>query len=98
MIGREVELGDVVSVALDLRALVDRVAEAVKEIEQLVADPSQDVPVADPRAPPRQRDVDRLSGFGCALEHQAPRRLDLGEPALDEVEAAPAHLAGLDRE
>ena len=50
MVGREVELAEVVLVELDLGAGVDRVAEPVEQVEQLVADLRQHVAASRPTA------------------------------------------------
>src|SRR5262249_32286563 len=97
MIGREIELREVVLVALDLTALVDRVADAVEQVEQLVPHLREHVRAADPGPPPRQRDVERVLRQGRGFERRALRFLQLLEPALDQVQRPAGDLLLLER-
>jgi hypothetical protein len=93
MIGREVELGEVVRLLLDLGARVDRVAEPVEEVEQFVLDLAQHVPSPDPGAAPGERDVEAGDGIGALRDLFALLLRDLEGESLELVERLTPNLA-----
>ena len=92
MARREVELGEIIVVALDVRPFGDRKAHLGENGDDLVhhlAD-RMDAARLDAAQRNRQRDVDRLALElrleACAFEHRAPRRKRLRDLILERID------------
>jgi hypothetical protein len=98
MIGREVELAEVVRVEFDLGARVDREAEPVEQVEQLVTDLRQHVRPTGERTATRQRHVEGVRILGGTGERLATRAFARLDQLLAQIERATEHALLLDRQ
>ena len=97
--GREVELGEIIVVALDVRPFGDRKAHVGENRDDLVHDLADRMDAAglDARQADRQGHIDRLALElrleGGVLQHRAPRRERLRDLILQRVDGRAMRLA-----